>query len=109
MRAFRPGLKQISQRQRMGQVVYLTVAELRQIQNAEIPQKKQYLERSRDVCLFQCLAGGLRYSDLVKLQKKDFDPDAGKSGVIRVISQKGQKPLVIPFDKSSRRIFVIRI
>lgn len=104
LNSYRPGLRQISQRQRTGQVVYLTAQELKQIQNAAIPAKKQYLERIRDVFIFNCLAGGLRVSDLQKLRREHFDPNTGQHGVIRVVSEKGQKPLMIPLDKTSRDI-----
>lgn len=104
LKTYRPGLRQISQRQRVGQVVYLTISELKQIQNAEIPPQKQYLQRTRDIFLFNCLAGGLRVSDLQKLKKESFDPNTGQHGVIRVVSEKGQKPLMIPLDQTSRGI-----
>lgn len=54
--------------------------------------------------LFNCLAGGLRVSDLQKLRKEDFDPNTGQHGIIRLISEKGEKPLMIPLDQTSRGI-----
>jgi len=56
-------------------VIYLDLIELKRIYEAEIPPQKNYLDRTKDIFVFQCFTG-LRYSDLKNLKtsaiKKDY-------------------------------------
>jgi integrase len=55
-------------------VVFLDMAELKAIQEVQIPAKNSYLEKYRDIFLFQCLTG-LRFSDLKNLKATDIHGD----------------------------------
>lgn len=61
---FRPKLKTTQKK-----IIFLTQSELKQLKEYKIPSQKQYLERVRDVFLFQCFTG-LRYSDVANLKKE---------------------------------------
>lgn len=56
-------------------LVFLDMAELKAIKEVEIPAKYEYLERYRDIFLFQCLTG-LRFSDLKNLKATDINGDS---------------------------------
>ena len=66
---FKPKMKTTQKK-----VVFLTKAELDQIENADLPETKLYLYRVRDVFLFQCYSG-LRYSDVANLKRCDVHDD----------------------------------
>ncbi|MCR5644310.1 MAG: site-specific integrase [Prevotella sp.] len=66
---FKPKMKTTQKK-----VVFLTKAELDQIEKAELPETKLYLYRVRDVFLFQCYSG-LRYSDVANLKRCDVHDD----------------------------------
>ena len=69
---YQPKLKDISENQRQKKnLIALTNEELSAIKNVEIPETKRYLERVRDVFLFQCFTG-LRYSDVYQLKKHNI-------------------------------------
>lgn len=56
---FKPKLKTTQKK-----IIFLTWRELCQLKEYLIPETKKYLERVRDVFLFQCYTG-LRYSDCI--------------------------------------------
>ena len=63
---FKPKLKDTQKK-----VIFLTPTEFKQFREYQIPEQKKYLERVRDVFLFQCFTG-LRYSDVENLKKSDI-------------------------------------
>jgi integrase len=69
---YQPKIKDISETQRQKKnLIALTKDEIETLENVEIPETKNYLERVRDVFLFQCFTG-LRYSDLYALKKHNI-------------------------------------
>lgn len=79
-------------------VIFLTWEELTQLRDFEIPEKKKYLDRVRDVFLFQCFTG-LRYSDVFNLKRTDV-----KENYIEVTTVKTADSLVIELNDFSRKI-----
>lgn len=79
-------------------VIFLTKEELTKLTNYKIPDKKQYLERVRDVFLFSCYTG-LRYSDVYNLRKNNV-----KSDHLDFITKKTGDRLIIEFNKYSESI-----
>jgi integrase len=61
-------------------IIFLDLAELKQIKNCEIPSQQKYLDRTRDIFIFQCFTG-LRYSDLKNLKASDI-----KNGCLEISS-----------------------
>lgn len=90
---FRPKLKTISKK-----VIFLNWAELTKLREYKIPKTKQYLERVRDVFLFQCYTS-LRYSDVFNLRRSDINGDR-----IEVTTVKTDDSLVIELNDYSRAI-----
>ena len=91
--SFKPKLKSTTKK-----IIFLTNDELNKLQNYKIPEAKQYLERVRDVFLFQCFTG-LRYSDVYNLKRSDIKPDS-----IEVTTIKTADSLVIEFNDHSKSI-----
>lgn len=91
--SFRPKLKTTEKK-----VIFLDWEELTQLRNYEIPSGKQYLERVRDVFLFQCYTS-LRYSDVYNLRKSDV-----KENSIEITTIKTGDSLVIELNDYSRSI-----
>lgn len=91
--SFKPKLK-TSQKK----VIFLNWDELNQLKDCIIPNEKQYLERVRDVFLFQCFTG-LRYSDVYNLKRSDV-----KDTHIEVTTIKTADSLVIELNKHSALI-----
>ncbi|MFR9534692.1 MAG: tyrosine-type recombinase/integrase [Rikenellaceae bacterium] len=79
-------------------VVFLTWEELTALNEFQIPDTKLYLERVRDLFLFQCYTG-LRYSDLYNLRRSDI-----KENHIEVTTQKTADNLIIELNSHSRSI-----
>lgn len=79
-------------------VIFLTWEELTQLREFEIPEQKKYLDRVRDVFLFQCFTG-LRYSDVFNLKRTDV-----KENYIEVTTVKTADSLVIELNDFSRKI-----
>lgn len=94
--AFKPKFKGVSTASK--EIIYLSQQELRQLQNFPLDEKHAYLEKVRDVFLFQCFTG-LRYSDVAKLRRSDI-----KGDVIHVVTQKTVDGLRIELNKHSRGI-----
>lgn len=90
---FRPKLKSVPKK-----VIFLTWAELTKLREYPIPATKPYLERVRDVFLFQCFTG-LRYSDVFNLKRSDI-----KGGHIEVTTVKTADSLIIELNNHSRAI-----
>ncbi|MDV3928754.1 integrase [Elizabethkingia anophelis] len=90
---FKPKLKTTQKK-----VIFLTWSELTQLREYKIPQPKQYLERVRDVFLFQCFTG-LRYSDVFNLKRSDI-----KENHIEITTVKTSDSLVIELNKFSKAI-----
>ena len=90
---FNPKLKSTPKK-----VIFLTWEELSKLREYPIPATKQYLERVRDVFLFQCFTG-LRYSDVFNLRRSDV-----KDTHIEVTTVKTADSLVIELNNYSRAI-----
>lgn len=90
---FRPKLKNTQKK-----VIFLTWNELTKFREYEIPKHKQYLERVRDVFLFQCFTG-LRYSDVFNLRRSDI-----KDNRIEVTTVKTADSLTIELNNHSKAI-----
>jgi len=52
-------------------VIYLDMEEVTKIFKADIPESKEYIHRTRDIFIFQCLTG-LRFSDMHNLKVSDI-------------------------------------
>ncbi len=79
-------------------VIFLTWEELTALKEFQIPETKHYLERVRDLFLFQCYTG-LRYSDLYNLRRSDIKDDH-----IEVTTMKTADNLIIELNNHSRAI-----
>lgn len=90
---FRPKLKKAPKT-----VIFLTVEELTKLTNCIIPDKKQYLERVRDVFLFTCYSG-LRHSDAYNLKKNNVKKDH-----LDFITKKTGDRLIVELNKHSESI-----
>lgn len=90
---FNPKLKSTPKK-----VIFLTWDELTRLREYPIPATKQYLERVRDVFLFQCFTS-LRYSDVCNLRRSDV-----KENHIEVTTVKTADSLVIELNDHSRAI-----
>ncbi len=90
---FKPKLKTTQKK-----VIFLTWAELTKLREYKIPEAKKYLERVRDVFLFQCFTG-LRYSDVFNLKRSDI-----KDSHIEVTTVKTADSLIIELNNHSKAI-----
>lgn len=90
---FKPNLKTTPKK-----VVFLSWEELIQLRKCDIPETKSYLDRVRDVFLFQCFTG-LRYSDVYNLRKSDI-----KGNQIEITTIKTADSLIIELNDYSREI-----
>lgn len=79
-------------------IIYLEKEELTALVSLEIPPKKQYLERVRDVFVFACFCG-LRYSDVAALRREHIH-----DGVIEVVTKKTSDRLRIDLNDITRKI-----
>lgn len=79
-------------------VIFLTWDELNQLKEYVIPSEKQYLERVRDVFLFQCYTG-LRHSDVYNLRRSDI-----RDSQIEITTIKTTDSLIIELNSYSRAI-----
>ncbi|MFA7492222.1 MAG: phage integrase SAM-like domain-containing protein [Proteiniphilum sp.] len=90
---FKPKLKTTQKK-----VIFLTWAELTKLREYQIPVPKKYLERVRDVFLFQCFTG-LRYSDVFNLKRSDI-----KDNHIEITTVKTADSLIIELNNHSKSI-----
>ena len=90
---FKPKLKTTQKK-----VIFLTWAELTKLKEYKIPETKKYLERVRDVFLFQCFTG-LRYSDVFNLRRSDV-----KENHIEITTVKTADSLIIELNNHSKAI-----
>ena len=79
-------------------IIYLTLEELRQLREFQIPSQKNYLSHTRDVFLFCCYTS-LRYSDVLSLKKSDIQGNA-----IHIVTQKTTDGLIIELNTKAREI-----
>jgi len=93
LKAFKIKLKQASQK-----VIFLDMDEIGQIFKVEIESGKEYLERTRDIFIFQCLTG-LRFSDLRNLKASDINGDS-----IHVNTIKTGETIEIELNDTTRKI-----
>ncbi len=92
---FKPKLKTTQKK-----VIFLTWDELTRFREYQMPKQKKYLDRVRDVFLFQCFTG-LRYSDVFNLKRSDVKADH-----IEVTTVKTADSLIIELNDHSRAILV---
>ena len=90
---FKPKLKTVQKK-----IIFLTQEELKIVKNLAIPEKKKYLDRVRDVFLFQCFTG-LRYSDVENLKRSDISEN-----FIEIITVKTSDSLVIELNDHSKAL-----
>ena len=90
---FKPKLKTTPKK-----VIFLSWDELSQLREYQVPESKQYLDRVKDVFLFQCFTG-LRYSDVYNLKRSDVKDDH-----IEVTTVKTADSLRIELNNYSRAI-----
>ncbi|MDV4024427.1 integrase [Elizabethkingia anophelis] len=90
---FKPKLKTTQKK-----VIFLTWAELTSLREYKIPETKKYLERVRDVFLFQCFTG-LRYSDVFNLRRSDI-----KENHIEITTVKTADSLIIELNNYSKAV-----
>lgn len=90
---FKPDLKSAKNR-----VIFLSMDELKILENYQIPEEKTYLIFTRDVFLFMCFTG-LRYSDVTNLRRCDIYDDR-----IEITTAKTYEALVINLNKYSSSI-----
>lgn len=90
---FKPKLKTVQKK-----IIFLTQNELKQIKEYIIPEDKKYLEKVRDVFLFQCFTG-LRYSDVANLKSSDV-----KETFIEITTVKTSDSLIIELNNQSKAI-----
>lgn len=79
-------------------IIFLSPDEIKKLKDFEIPADKQYLEKIKDVFLFQCFTG-LRYSDVNNLKKSDV-----KYNHIEITSLKTTDSIKIELNATSRKI-----
>lgn len=79
-------------------IIFLNQNELLKVKSTILPNDKNYLERVRDVFLFQCFTG-LRYSDVANLKKSDI-----KENSIEITTVKTTDSLIIELNDHSRSI-----
>lgn len=92
---FRPKLKTTQKK-----IIFLNQLELKKLREYKIPKQKIYLERVRDVFLFQCFTG-LRYSDVANLRKTDV-----KENTIEITTVKTSDSLIIELNKFSKDLLI---
>lgn len=90
---FKPKLKTTQKK-----VIFLTWTELTKLREYKIPDTKKYLDRVRDVFLFQCFTG-LRYSDVFNLRRSDI-----KENHIEITTVKTADSLIIELNNHSKSI-----
>lgn len=79
-------------------IIFLSPEEIKKLKDVEIPKDKKYLEKIKDVFLFQCFTG-LRYSDVKNLKRYDV-----KENHIEVTSFKTADSVKIELNSTSRAI-----
>ncbi|MDD4190533.1 MAG: phage integrase SAM-like domain-containing protein [Mangrovibacterium sp.] len=90
---FKPKLKTVQKK-----VIFLSKEELDQLRVFAIPESKNYLERVRDVFLFQCFTG-LRHSDVANLKRADV-----KDSHIEITTVKTAESLFVDLNDHSKAI-----
>lgn len=79
-------------------IIFLSNSELKIFKEYTIPDDKFFLEKVRDVFLFQCYTG-LRYSDVENLKRNDV-----KESYIEITTLKTADSLIIELNKHSKSI-----
>lgn len=90
---FKPNIKIVAKK-----VIFLTPDELKSLREFIIPEKKQYLERVRDVFIFCCYSS-LRYSDVYIMKKSDV-----KNNHFEITTVKTGDSLFIDLNNYTRAI-----
>lgn len=91
--SFRPKIKNIPKK-----IIFLNQSELNKLREVEIPEKSKYLEKVRDIFLFQCFTG-LRYSDVFNLKKANV-----KENCIEFTTLKTSENLIVELNNQSKEI-----
>lgn len=85
---------------KQSEIIYLTLDELKKLENCDIPPAKNYLEHVRDVFLFCCYTS-LRYSDAKALKKSDI-----RNNIMHIITQKTVDGLLIDINNRAQAILL---
>ncbi|HAK00373.1 MAG TPA: hypothetical protein DCM62_10135 [Bacteroidales bacterium] len=88
----------VNLRQTQQKVIFLSLDEINQIYKTELPESKEYLQRTRDIFIFQCMTG-LRFSDLQNLKASDI-----KGGAIGVNTIKTGEAVQIELNETARQL-----
>lgn len=88
----------IELKQAQKKVIYLDMDEIKHIYSMDIPASKNYLKRTRDIFIFQCLTG-LRFSDIYNLKAADIS-----GGSILVNTIKTGEAVDIELNDTTRAI-----
>ncbi|WP_158826711.1 site-specific integrase [Mucilaginibacter lacusdianchii] len=83
-----------------GERNFLSIKELQQVVNAELPENELMLQKVRDLFLFSCYTG-LRYSDCQNLTWQSIKADAAS---IKFKAQKTSKETIIPIIESAQKL-----
>lgn len=81
---------------------FLTIDEMRNLINFEIPKQTPHLHLVKDLFLFSCFTG-LRYSDVMRLKVGDVKPDKNQPK-LELIVKKTNKGLKIPLSDEALKI-----
>jgi integrase len=82
-------------------IVYLTYDEFQQVYEYQVPESKKYLQRVKDVFIFQCVTG-LRYADLAGLKRSEVDLSNNQ---FTIVTSKTSHQIPIDFNKYSREVY----
>lgn len=91
--AYRPKLKEVNK-----EIVFLDWNEFMQLYNYQVPENKQYLQRIKDVWIFQATTG-LRYSDVFSLRRTQI-----KGDYLHIVTLKTYDTIRIKLNKYSQGI-----
>jgi integrase/recombinase XerD len=85
-----------------GQRKFLSIDEVNQLINANIPENKTHLYRIRDLFLFSCFTG-LRFSDVMRLKVEHVKLNKDQPRLEFVV-KKTDRPLIIPLSREALRL-----
>lgn len=82
-------------------IVYLNYDEFQQVYEYKVPESKKYLQRVKDVFIFQCVTG-LRYADLASLKRSEVDLINNR---FTIVTSKTSHQTPIDFNQYSREVY----
>lgn len=94
---FRSKLKDVENKT----IVFLTWEEFQQVYNFQVPESKKYLQRVKDVFIFQCTTG-LRYADLASIKRSNVNLE---DNYFIIVTSKTANQTTIDFNSYSREVY----